>query len=443
MSALVRGLVLPKEVSRFEAAHLATMNLRFLWAWWAHLPLFVAVGWFNETGAGVAALLTGVVLVGPTVAVLYAPPRAAAVVHGVAAVGLGGVLVHLGQGPMQIEMHFYFFAVIPILSLFLNPLVILAAAGTVVVHHVGLWWFLPSSLFNYDASFWVVLVHAAFVVAEIGPACYLARSFYDRVHESKNQERLLENVVADMTRTLERVQAGSAELRLSSEALSEATGRRQAALDAIAQAVEALESSIRPAAEIAAETASHAEKMSVEVQRGGAATKETLELMRRIEERVSVVSDIAQQTNMLALNAAIEAARAKDAGKGFAVVASEVRKLAERSEEAAKGILLITEEGVHQTEANCQQLLDMLPSLAETTASVEQLSAGQRDQASEVRAIADAVRALQSVAAQESQLGNRLDRAAKVLEAEGADGGAQTDGGPKITVSWGRSEARG
>jgi two-component system, chemotaxis family, sensor kinase CheA len=59
--------------------------------------------------------------------------------------------------------------------------VILIAALTVALHHLALWMLLPSSVFNYDAPIWVVLVHAAFVVLESIATCYIARSFFDNV----------------------------------------------------------------------------------------------------------------------------------------------------------------------------------------------------------------------------------------------------------------------
>src|SRR5712692_2612769 len=94
---------------------------------------------------------------------------------------LGGLLVHFGQGPVQIEMHFYFFALLAMLCMFANPMVNLAAAVTVALHHLIVWLIVPRSVFNYEAEWWVVLVHAAFVILETVAACYISREFFDNV----------------------------------------------------------------------------------------------------------------------------------------------------------------------------------------------------------------------------------------------------------------------
>src|SRR6185295_3181140 len=114
-----------------------------------------------------ALLLTCVVMIGPTIAYrMIKHPRALSVVYGITAMLMGGLLVHFGQGPVQIEMHFYFFALLAMLCMFANPMVNIAAALTVALHHLIVWWLLPGSVFNYDAQWWVVLVHAAFVILE-------------------------------------------------------------------------------------------------------------------------------------------------------------------------------------------------------------------------------------------------------------------------------------
>jgi two-component system, chemotaxis family, sensor kinase CheA len=99
----------------------------------------------------------------------------------VTAMFMGGLLVHFGQGPVQIEMHFYFFSLVAMCAVFGNPLVIVAAAVTVALHHLLVWLVLPRSVFNYDAAWWVVAVHAAFVVLESVAACFISRSFFDNV----------------------------------------------------------------------------------------------------------------------------------------------------------------------------------------------------------------------------------------------------------------------
>ncbi len=182
MKKILQFLILPRQVSDFERSYLMRLNRVALAFFALHVPAFVLIAWCNHTGPGLAALLTLAVLVGPAVAVLMIKnPRTVSIVHGVSAMFMGGLLVHFGQGPVQIEMHFYFFALVAMCAVFGNPLVIVAATVTVALHHLIVWWALPRSTFNYDAAWWVVAVHAAFVVLEAVATCFIARSFFDNV----------------------------------------------------------------------------------------------------------------------------------------------------------------------------------------------------------------------------------------------------------------------
>ncbi|HVS18250.1 MAG TPA: ATP-binding protein [Planctomycetota bacterium] len=175
-------VLLPKEISKFETDYLRRVNRLTMQFFWLHVPVFALIAWANDTGPLFALALTFLVASGPWVAYRYlANPRTVTLVYGFTAMLMGGLLVHFGQGPVQIEMHFYFFALLAMLALYGNPLSILVAAVTVAVHHLLLWLILPASVFNYDAPWWVVAVHAAFVVLESVATIYIARSFFDNV----------------------------------------------------------------------------------------------------------------------------------------------------------------------------------------------------------------------------------------------------------------------
>lgn len=116
----------------------------------------------------------------------------------------------------------------------------------------------------------------------------------------------------------------------------------------------------------------------------GQAVGKTVEAMRRISTNVSLIEELAHQTNMLALNAAIEAIRAGEHGKGFSVVAGEVRRLAERSKTAAReiGELAVSSRGI--AEQSGRLLRDLVPSIRRTAELVHEVAASTREQSTSV-----------------------------------------------------------
>ena len=182
MRKIIEYIRLPKEDSPTEKAHVERINRIAIVAFYAHIPLFMWVAWLCDTKPLQALFLSLAVLIGPTIAYWRLKDfRTIAHVFAFTTMCLGGLLVHYGQGPMQIEMHFYFFTLLALLASYGNPAVNVTAAVTAAVHHLTLWILLPSSIFNYDASIWVVAVHATFVVVETVAAVFIARSFYDNV----------------------------------------------------------------------------------------------------------------------------------------------------------------------------------------------------------------------------------------------------------------------
>ena len=208
MRWLLNYLILPSEITEHERAYLRRMNRIALVFFYLHVPVFIGVARLAGSSIAQAAVLTPLVLLGPTIAyAAFGNPRWVSVVYGFTAMVMAGLLVHLGQGPMQIEMHFYCFVLIALLVVFGNPVVIITAAATVALHHFVVWLVIPVSVFNYQASFWTVVVHALFVSLESVAAVFVARSFFDdshRTHRALDEARELQQRVQNENTVIQR-----------------------------------------------------------------------------------------------------------------------------------------------------------------------------------------------------------------------------------------------
>ncbi len=201
--SLLAYVSLPRTMSAFERSYRSRLNRLALGVIAAHVPVLTALAAANGTGWLLALGLGVLVAAGPVVAARAVDhPRRLAWVFAVAAMAMGGLLVHFGQGPMQIEMHFYFFVVMALMVVFADPTVILVGAGSVVAHHVLVFALLPRSLFNYEASAWAVAVHAVFLAVETVGGCFVARTFFDSMVGLEGRVALRTRELAQRNREL-------------------------------------------------------------------------------------------------------------------------------------------------------------------------------------------------------------------------------------------------
>jgi methyl-accepting chemotaxis protein len=227
-------------------------------------------------------------------------------------------------------------------------------------------------------------------------------------------ERLRE-VVLKVQAAADAVASGSQQIEGASRRMSEVASEQAASSEETSSFVEGMNDAMRRNAESAAETERIALKSARDAREGGQAVLDAVSAMKQIAEKIVIVEEIAYQTNLLALNAAIEAARAGEHGRGFSVVAAEVRKLAERSQKAAKEIGALTGSSVSVAERSGSLIAALVPDIQRTAELMKEISASSREQASGAAQIAGAIQSLNAVEQENASVAEEASATASVL----------------------------
>ncbi|GMB82065.1 methyl-accepting chemotaxis protein [Shinella zoogloeoides] len=228
----------------------------------------------------------------------------------------------------------------------------------------------------------------------------------------------LRGVVADALSASENVSSGSQELSSSSEQLSQGATEQASSAEEASASMEEMAANIKQNADNAAQTEKIARQSAKDAEASGEAVGRAVGAMRTIAEKISIVQEIARQTDLLALNAAVEAARAGEHGKGFAVVASEVRKLAERSQAAAAEISTLSGQTVSVATEAGDMLNRLVPDIRKTAELVSEISAACREQDIGASQINEAIQQLDKVTQQNAGASEEMSGTSEELAAQ-------------------------
>jgi methyl-accepting chemotaxis protein len=225
-------------------------------------------------------------------------------------------------------------------------------------------------------------------------------------------------VIGEVSEAAYNVSSGSRELNSTAESVAHGANHQAAGVEEVSASVEEIVSSIQQNSENAAQTEAISRKASQDAEEGGRAVSATVSAMRDIADKISVIEEIARQTNLLALNAAIEAARAGEQGKGFAVVAAEVRKLAERSGQAAAEISELSVNSVAVAEKAGTMLEKMVPDILKTAELIQEISAASNEQSAGASQINHGIQALDTTIQQNASASEELASTAEELSGQ-------------------------
>ncbi|WP_031437482.1 methyl-accepting chemotaxis protein [Methylobacter tundripaludum] len=272
-----------------------------------------------------------------------------------------------------------------------------------------------------------------------------AGTFGQLKNDSNTTVEKLKDIISQIKDATDSINTGTKEIASGNNDLSYRTEQQAASLQQTAASMEELTSAVQHNAA----NAQHANRLAVDasdiagkgvdvIGQVVATMNDINESSRKIGDIISVIDDIAFQTNILALNAAVEAARAGEQGKGFAVVAIEVRNLAQRATTAAEEIKNLINDSVDKVAGGSKlvnqaglTMREIVASIRGVTDTMAEITSASAEQRSGIEQVNQAIAQMDDVTQQNAALVEQAAAAAESLE-EQAQNLAVTVSGFKV-----------
>ncbi len=239
------------------------------------------------------------------------------------------------------------------------------------------------------------------------------------LYNSINQmNKVFTEMITGIDETASSVLTASNQLSTISQEISQRANEQAATTEEVATSMEQILSTINTNIQNAEQTGKTATKSANDIKQGNKIFVQTINSVTEISEKISIISEIADKTDILSINAAIEAARAGETGKGFSVVANEIRKLADKTQQASSNIEKLSKEGQDNSQKTSKLFERLIPEIIKSAELVNDIVSAGKEQQSGVENINTSVQLLTEITNENSVSAEEMSASAEELSAQ-------------------------